>query len=75
MLCKKHGHPSRRLSDMLTPYTVTVDSHPIKLWENRNTPTQNNKLGPYKNEALFLTASNGDIVVRTDGEAYDVEID
>lgn len=63
-----HGHPNQHLQTRLEARTIPAQSHRIIWWENRNTPHENDD---YR-EAIYSTATNGTIVLTTDGSTFDV---
>lgn len=43
------------------------------MWENSTVELKGNALKPFQKKAMYLTETNGDLVVRTDGEKYSLE--
>jgi beta-lactamase superfamily II metal-dependent hydrolase len=65
-----YGHPSRQVADALDEYTLPADDHPLLLFDGPSQPSTQAATEPFRTEAIFSTATNGNIVVRSDGAQY-----
>jgi beta-lactamase superfamily II metal-dependent hydrolase len=66
-----YGHPNEDVAGALEPHTISADDHAVTFWKKKNVlsaPTTNDK---YRDEAMFITAMEGTIVVRTNGSWYE----
>jgi beta-lactamase superfamily II metal-dependent hydrolase len=63
-----HGHPNDALRARLEAKTDPAKAHPIRWWHNKD---QGYTVADYK-EAIYSTATNGTIVITSDGSSYDV---
>lgn len=68
----RYGHPRNEVLERLEPHTIDVEPHSMS--------SATGKLGNYNwedvtdySEGIYLTASNGYIVMKTDGQVIDVE--
>jgi len=62
-----YGHPNRKLADKFISHTASAPTHRLKMWSGKNLPAP---ATPYQQEAMFLTATNGDIVLTSNGMSY-----
>lgn len=62
-----YGHPNLNLAEKFINYTQTAADHDITFWTNSDTRASAAKVQPYRTEAMYLTATNGDITVKSDG--------
>lgn len=63
-----YGHPRQSVFARLEPHTIAAEAHPVR-WALSQRQFEN--VDNYE-EAIYSTATNGDIVVETDGETYSV---
>lgn len=63
-----YGHPRKVIFERLEPFTETVDGHRVR-WATSQTQFQNRT---NYTEALYSTATQGTIVVTSDGTGYSV---
>ena len=68
---QKHGHPKRNIVNRLAGYADSAPVHNLRVWLNRSTLEDR----PSYDKAIYSTATNGTIVVQSDGSAYDVIYD
>jgi beta-lactamase superfamily II metal-dependent hydrolase len=68
-LTKKHGHPSEGIRSRLEEKTQAAAAHKIKWWSNSSSGTMHSDYA----EAIYSTATNGTIVVTTNGSSFDVD--
>lgn len=68
-----YGHPNRNLADTFGPYAAVVKSHKLLLWDGANKKTSPEATKPFRTKAMYSTSSNGNIVVRSDGQGFRVE--
>ncbi|MGD2108210.1 MAG: MBL fold metallo-hydrolase [Phycisphaerae bacterium] len=66
-----YGHPSQDVAEALEPYTIPAARHPLRFWKKKNELSSSWTVNRYRDEAMFLTATNGNFVLTTDGEYYD----
>jgi competence protein ComEC len=64
-----YGHPNIHLAEEFSSYTTAAPDHNITLWEGQNDPATAAAIKPYRKEAMYLTATNGDITIVSDGVA------
>jgi len=69
----RFGHPRNEVLERLEPHTINVEPHSMSsatgklgnyVWEDKTDYT----------EGIYLTASNGYVIMKTDGQEIDVEI-
>lgn len=65
---KMHGHPSHDLRERLEPHTTAVEQHKIRWWKGKDSSYN---LSDY-DEATYCTARSGTIVIKNDGQSYEV---
>lgn len=66
-----HGHPNRHVADALREHTIEAESHPLRLWEGQHQLSSSTRVSPFRRKAMFLTATNGNIAIRSDGQSYE----
>lgn len=64
------GHPSVKLAKVLKPFTFEVEPHDLILWDGAHNKSSASTIAQYEGESMFLTATNGTIVVESDGTDY-----
>ena len=66
-----YGHPNINLAEKFASYTQAAPDHEITFWDNKDTHSSSAKVLPYRTEAMYLTATNGDITIKSDGVTWD----
>ena len=66
-----HGHPNEDIADAIDGYTIEADRHSLRLWKKRGKLSTKQTINKYREEAMFLTATNGNVVIWSDGTWYD----
>jgi len=64
------GHPNRILASKFKEYTVPAAAHSITMWEKKGQKSTEAAIEPYKTESMFLTATSGDIIVKSNGQNW-----
>jgi competence protein ComEC len=75
-----YGHPSANLSDFFMKYLSPTEWHNLVMYRREKGPNgklRTRELGEnednaYERKSIYLTATNGDVVVETDGAGYEV---
>ncbi len=66
-----HEHPRRGVIQRLEWFTDTAQAHSLR-WGWRVGHNRNFWTFPTYREAIYSTATNGNIVIRSDGSSYEV---
>ena len=69
-----HGHPNEDIADAIDEYTIGADRHSLRFWEKKGKLSTTSTTNLYREEAMFLTATNGNVVIWSDGTWYDWSI-
>jgi competence protein ComEC len=69
-----YGHPNRNLAEKFKGYTVAVTNHRIAFFDGKNDPSTATENKPYRTEAMYSTASSGNILIRTDGQTFTTKL-
>ena len=64
----KHGHPNTDVRSRIEGSTIAAQSHRVLWWDDRTTPDDE----PDYREAVYSTATNGTIVITTNGSTFSV---
>ncbi|MCG3131960.1 MAG: hypothetical protein FLDDKLPJ_02770 [Phycisphaerae bacterium] len=70
----RFAHPRKKVIQRLTPFTAAENAHPMRWGWSEGTTAKFENL-PDFTEAIYSTATNGDIVVSSDGTEYAIAFD
>jgi len=65
---KMHGHPRIEVAKSLDPHMIITPKHWVRLWKSRSRKSS----WKWTKKGMFSTATNGTIVMKTDGTVYNV---
>lgn len=69
----RYGHPRQEILARLAPYTASADPHPTSSATHEQSVYKWHEQRDY-DEAIYLTATNGNIVVTATGQNYQLQV-
>jgi competence protein ComEC len=61
------GHPAIALAELFKPFTQSAPDHPVLFKRGGSAVLEDAEVEAYRTEAMYMTAINGNIVVRSSG--------
>jgi competence protein ComEC len=69
------GHPSLTLANFYVNYTNAAPQHRLRFWDKKDVPAAEAAYQQLETKAMYLTGTNGNVVVRTDGHTITTSIE
>lgn len=72
-----HGHPRQEVIARLVPYTIEVPAHPVRTASKSDSPGRRYifRTEEAETEGIYTTSTNGNVVVTSSGQGFEIAID